>query len=120
VVIKKDDVEITRLFKVGEIFGEMRIIDSLHRSASVFAMGKTVCLAVDTSAKHVKSEHADEQLDFLLLLYQIFAEYMSLRLRLTNEEIIKEKKKTKELRKLIKDIGHKSKTNAAPPKTDAS
>ena len=34
----------------------------------------------------------DETLDFLLLLYRIFAEYMTARLRLTNEELIKAKK----------------------------
>ncbi|MBT3312076.1 MAG: cyclic nucleotide-binding domain-containing protein [Desulfobacterales bacterium] len=107
VVVKKDDVEITRIFKVGEIFGEMRIVDSLNRSASVFSIGKTVCLAVDTSSKGVDSDSMDEKLDFLLLLYKIFAEYMSLRLRITNDEIIKEKKKTRDLRKIIKDIGKK-------------
>jgi hypothetical protein len=39
----------------------------------------------------------DEKLDFLLLLYRIFAEYMSIRLRLTNEELITSKKKIKRL-----------------------
>jgi len=34
----------------------------------------------------------DEQLDFLLLLYRIFAEFLSIRLRLTNEELIKANK----------------------------
>ena len=105
VVVKKDNVEISRIFKVGEIFGEMRIVDSQNRSASVFSIGKTVCLAVDTSSKDVKPETTDERLDFLLLLYKIFAEYMSLRLRITNEEIIKEKNITRDLRKIIKDIG---------------
>jgi hypothetical protein len=39
----------------------------------------------------------DEKLDFLLLLYRIFAEYMSIRLRVTNEELITAKKKIKRL-----------------------
>ena len=78
----------------GEIFGEMRVIDDESRSASVHAIGDTVCLAVDTSAKKRLSsdDDKDERLDFLLLLYRIFAEYITTRLRLTNEELIKAKK----------------------------
>ena len=97
--ISKEGMEIITIDKKGEIFGEMRIIDSMKRSASVFAVGKTICLAVDTSAKNRISaqDPMDEKLDFLLLLYRIFAEYMSIRLRVTNEELITAKKKIKRL-----------------------
>lgn len=97
--ITKEGMQINTIDKKGEIFGEMRIIDSLSRSASVYAVGKTICLAVDTSAKNRLSQGAsqDEKLDFLLLLYRIFAEYMSIRLRATNEELIAAKKKVKRL-----------------------
>ena len=99
--ITKNDVEIGTLSEVGEVFGEMRIIDSLSRSASVFTVGKTVCLAVDTSAgERLSAEGSrDEKLDFLLLLYRIFAEYMSIRLRLTNDELIKAKKRVEQLQR---------------------
>jgi CRP/FNR family cyclic AMP-dependent transcriptional regulator len=91
--IAKEDVDISFIDKKGEIFGEMRIVDDRRRSASVYAVGKTVCLAVDTSAKkRMSRSDEDDQLDFLLLLYRIFAEYMTARLRLTNEELIKAKK----------------------------
>ncbi|UCH19505.1 MAG: cyclic nucleotide-binding domain-containing protein [Deltaproteobacteria bacterium] len=92
--ITKENLDIGTIDRKGEIFGEMRIIDSLSRSASVYAVGKTVCLAVDTSAKERLSSEGtiDERLDFLLLLYRIFAEYMSIRLRLTNDELIRAKK----------------------------
>jgi len=94
VAIKKEGVLITKIAKKGEIFGEMRIIDDESRSASVHADGKTVCLAVDTSARTRLSDgdSKDQRLDFLLLLYRIFAEYITARLRLTNEELIKAKK----------------------------
>jgi CRP-like cAMP-binding protein len=94
VQIKKEGVFITTIDKKGEIFGEMRVIDDESRSASVYADGKTICLAVDTSAKTRLSDGdtKDQRLDFLLLLYRIFAEYMTARLRLTNEELIKAKK----------------------------
>jgi CRP-like cAMP-binding protein len=97
--ITKEGMEINVIDKKGEIFGEMRIIDSLSRSASVYAEGKTICLAVDTAAKKRMSPGSthDEKLDFLLLLYRIFAEYMSIRLRATNEELIAAKKKVKRL-----------------------
>ena len=100
--ISKAGHDIGTIDRKGEIFGEMRIIDSLSRSASVYALGKTICLAVDTSAKERLSggeDTRDEKLDFLLLLYRIFAEYMSIRLRLTNDELIKAKKMTEKLKK---------------------
>ena len=89
--IIKEGKNIATISQKGEIFGEMRIVDSLSRSASVYAVGKTICLAVDTSAKERLSTEGTygEKLDFLLLLYRIFAEYMSIRLRLTNEELVK-------------------------------
>lgn len=96
----KEGEEIGAISKKGEIFGEMRIIDDQIRSASVYAVGKTVCLAVDTSAgkRLSPTDHKDERVDFLLLLYRIFSEYISLRLRLTNEELIKAKKENKKLK----------------------
>ena len=97
--ITKEGMEINSIDKKGEIFGEMRIIDSMKRSATVAAVGKTICLAIDTSAKNRISDQdpMDEKVDFVLLLYRIFAEYMSIRLRITNEELITAKKKIKRL-----------------------
>ena len=40
---------------------------------------------------------AEETLDFLLWLYRIFAEYRSIRLRVTNDELVAAKKKIKHL-----------------------
>jgi CRP-like cAMP-binding protein len=101
--ITKEGMEIGSIDLKGEIFGEMRVIDSLSRSASVYAIGETMCLAVDTSAKRRMSagNTQDEKMDFLLLLYRIFAEFMSIRLRATNEELIAAKKK---VRRLIEKI----------------
>jgi CRP-like cAMP-binding protein len=95
--ISKEGEDIGVLNTKGEIFGEMRIVDDQSRSASVYAVGDTVCLAVDTSAgnRFSTSEEKDARLDFLLLLYRIFAEYMTARLRLTNEELVKAKRDAK-------------------------
>ena len=40
--ITKENMEINTIDKKGEIFGEMRVIDFMKRSASVVAVGKTV------------------------------------------------------------------------------
>lgn len=55
---------------------------------------------MDTSAgnKINTESERDAKLDFLLLLYKIFAEYMSVRLRLTNEELIKAKQEVEKIR----------------------
>jgi CRP-like cAMP-binding protein len=97
--IFKEKHEIAMIGKKGEIFGEMRIIDSKARSASAAAVGKTVCLAVNTTAKNRLSTSPTEEdrLDFLLLLYRVFAEYMSIRLRAANDELVAAKKKIKHL-----------------------
>jgi CRP/FNR family transcriptional regulator, cyclic AMP receptor protein len=97
--IFKENHEIAMIGKKGEIFGEMRIIDSKARSASAAAVGKTVCLAVNTTAKNRLSTGSTEEdrLDFLLLLYRVFAEYMSVRLRAANDELVAAKKKIKHL-----------------------
>ena len=92
--IEKKGIEIGIFTERGEIFGEMRAIDSRSRSATVIALTEVVCLAVNTSAtdRMEGQDGRDEQLDFLLLLYRIFAEFLSIRLRLTSEELIKAQK----------------------------
>lgn len=98
--IEKNGHEISQIHRMGEIFGEMRLIDKRDRSADVRAFGPVVCLAVDTSAgnRMAGEESGDAQVDFLLLLYRIFAEYLSARLRLANEELVKAKEETETLR----------------------
>ena len=97
--VVKDGVQLLTIDKRGEIFGEMRIISDSERTASIFAVGHTICLAVDTQAR----ERLDSQEDidrFLLLLYRVFAEFIVMRLRLTSEELVKTKK---EILRLVRD-----------------
>jgi len=95
--IEKNGVPIRTIDTMGEIFGEMRLLDSLSRSASVIAVGKTVCLAVNTGAtERIPSD--DETANFLLLLYKVFAEYVSIRLRLANEQLIEARKEIETLK----------------------
>ena len=95
--IEKDGVILSTINKMGEVFGEMRILDKLSRSASVYAEGETTCLAVNTAATH-RIPSDDETANFLLLLYKVFAEYISIRLRLANEELVQTKKQLEKLK----------------------
>jgi len=94
--VKKEGVRISTMEKAGEIFGEMRIMDGLTRSATATAEEKTVCLAVDTSATD-RLGSKDERASFLLILYQVITEFISIRLRTTTDELVKAKKKIKKL-----------------------
>lgn len=86
--IVKDNYEIAKMNRQGEMFGEMRFLDNMRRSTSVVASGSTVCLAVNTTGTSRLSS-AGETGNFLLMLYQVISEYVSMRLRLTNEELVK-------------------------------
>ena len=94
--VEKKGIEIIVIDKMGEIFGELRILDGLARSASVYAETKTVCLAIDTAPSSARLSN-DERANILLLLYKIFAEYSAVRLRVTNEELVKTKKELEKL-----------------------
>ena len=92
VKVVKDGVVIAMLEKAGELFGEMRLIAGGQRSASVQALKRTCCLAVDISARD-RLHQNDDRTDLLLFLYRMFAEYTSARLKLTNDELIQCKKR---------------------------
>ena len=94
--VKKEGVPISIIEKEGEIFGEMRVLDGLTRSATAVAKEKTVCLAVDTSATD-RLGSKDERASFLLIMYQVITEFISIRLRATTDELVKAKKKIKKL-----------------------
>lgn len=85
--ISKGALVINTLHTKGDIFGEMRLLDGLSRSASVYSVGKTICLSVDISAKdRLASEHQMSSL--LRMLYKVVGESMSVRLRLANNQLV--------------------------------
>jgi CRP-like cAMP-binding protein len=91
--VEKKGTEIAVIDKAGEIFGEMRLLDGLARSASVYAEEKTVCLAFDPHGEDIQSS-PDQKTMFLLLLYKMFAEFLSSRLRVMDNELLQIKKET--------------------------
>ena len=94
VVKNGEDLHILR--RAGDVFGEMSMIDGSPRSASVYAVDETVCLATDAS--HVNKLSANDRVIIYYIFYRIFSEILATRLRSTNEELIK----TKEEYKLLK------------------
>lgn len=113
--ISKNGVHICTIDNTGEVFGEMRIIDGLSRSTSIHAEGKTTCLAVDTAAKH-RLDSDDEAASLLALLYKVMTEYVSIRLRLSNEKLIEAQQEIARLKKCIPATKPKDQTKQAAHK----
>jgi len=87
--IVKEGRELSVLGKRGDIFGEMSVIDGGPRSASAYAIDTTVCLATDTL--YIEKLHDHEKIAFRYLIYRIFAEILSSRLRESNIELVQAK-----------------------------
>ncbi len=72
-------VEVGSLRRLGDVFGEMGIIDGSPRSASIQAMSTTICVAVDASILERPVEHETYMVQ--AILYRIFCEVLATRLR---------------------------------------
>jgi len=89
VKIVKDGKLLQTLKRRGDVFGEMGMLGGLDRSASVYAIGATVCLTTDAS--RLESVSSNDRLAFGFILYRIFAEIVTERLRSTSEDLVKAK-----------------------------
>ena len=96
VKILKHGEMLSVLHRTGDIFGEMGVIDGAPRSASVYAVDETVCIATDAS--YIDRLCGNERVAFCSVLYRMFCETLVDRLRLTNEELIKVKEENKRLK----------------------
>ena len=74
----------------------MAILDSTARSASIYAIDETVCLATDSSYMDRLSEN--DKIAFTCILYHVFAELLSNRLRAMDEELVKVKEENLRLK----------------------
>lgn len=98
--VKKDGVPVGAIEEKGEIFGEMRIIDGKTRSATAIAETETVCLAVDTSATD-RLGSDDERAAFLLIIYRVITEFISIRLRTTTDALVNAIRENEGLSKVV-------------------
>ena len=91
VKVYKQGKEVAVLDKVGDVFGEMAILDTGIRSATVKASVETVCLAFDVA--HLDSMDLPDLGAFYVIFYRMLAELLANRLRFATEELAKYKGK---------------------------
>lgn len=101
-VVKGGEV-ISRLSGIGDIFGEMGIIDGEARSASIFAVSPVTCLAIDAS--FLDRMTSEDRNAFYSILYRLFAEVLAIRLRETDRELSRTKKELERLRGNVPGAG---------------
>lgn len=94
--VAKNDKDLSILNRTGDVFGEMGIIDGSPRSASVYAVDETVCLATDAS--YVDRLSGSDKIAFSYILYRIFSEMLANRLRLTSEALIQAREEVERLK----------------------
>lgn len=82
-LILNGDVEVGRIRRLGDVFGEMGVIDGSPRSATIKALAPTLCVAVD-GAFMDRLQGADK-LIAQAVFYRIFAEILATRLRDTSK-----------------------------------
>jgi len=97
VKIMKHGKTISVLKRCGEVFGEMSVIDKAETSYTVIALKDTTCLAMDSSLLEKMDEKTRDS--FLVILYRIFAEILTERLRLANSELMRLKEENERLKK---------------------
>jgi CRP-like cAMP-binding protein len=85
VKVTKQGGIIARLHKTGDIFGELAIINYEPRSATVIAVTRTSCLAVD--AAFLDNLLPGDRDIVYAVVYKLFAEVVANRLRTTSEEL---------------------------------
>ena len=104
--VVKQGEDLSILERTGDLFGEMGIIDGSPRSASVYAIEKTICLATDASC--IDRLSGNNKIAFCYLLYRVFAEMLAIRLRLTSEELIRVREETKHRPCANHPVGHEN------------
>lgn len=88
-IIKQGEV-VADLRRCGDVFGEMGMMGGFERSASAFAVGETTCLATDASK--IEDITGKNRLAFNYVLYWVFAEILTDRLKAATDELAQLKK----------------------------
>ena len=93
----KDGVQLAKLGRVGDVFGEMAVIQSRPRSASVETVDKTLCLMVDAAYMDILEE--GDKGTFMYIIFRIFSVLLADRLRVTTDALVEAKKEIEGLKK---------------------
>ena len=104
--------KVAAITRIGEVFGELALVNQDKRLASVIASTKSVCLAVDQ--KFLQDIHPrEEDPDFHASLYEFVARLMMRKLEATSKRLAEVEK---ELRMLRESQAEVKTTPAAKPK----
>lgn len=85
-MVNVDGMDVSTIDKVGEVFGEMGLVDHSPRSATITATGPTVCMAFDGGFLE-KMKDVDK-LASEALFYRIFSEILATRIRDANSKVL--------------------------------
>ena len=89
--------KVAAITRIGEVFGELALVNQDKRLASVIASTKSVCLAVDQ--KFLQDIHPrEEDPDFNASLYEFVARLMMRKLEATSKRLAEVEKELKLLR----------------------
>lgn len=105
VKIVKGENTFAILRRSGELFGEMGVIDGAPRSASVWAMTKTMVLGIDYAM--LSDERKQNTRIFHYTIFRLFAESLAERLRKTTDIVIKQQAEIKEKAAMIAKLSGK-------------
>ena len=82
--IIKNNKTVNYFSRLGDMFGEMSVIDGSPRSATVMAASPAIILGVDASL--IDNKLKNSELSFCYVVYRLFAEVLADRLRTTTAE----------------------------------
>ncbi len=89
--------KVAAITRIGEVFGELALVNHDKRLASVMASTKAVCLAVDQ--KFLQDIHPrEEDPDFHASLYEFVARLMMRKLEATSKRLAEVEKELQQLR----------------------
>lgn len=108
VKIVKGDKTFAVFQRSGDLFGEMGVIDGSPRSASVWALSKSMVLGIDCTA--LAKDQLPQGTALHYTVFRLFAEVLAERLRITNEEVSALQKALQEKEAIIAQFASGEKT----------
>jgi len=96
VKIVKANKELMILQRTGDVFGEIGAIEGVASSASVVALGHTLCIELDITGLEERS--GDNIFIFRYMVFRGFSEILAHRLRVTSDELISLRNEVAEMR----------------------
>lgn len=84
--VNVDGLDVGTIAKVGDVFGEMGLIDRQPRSATITANSDTICMVLNGT--FLESMESVDKVASQALFYRIFSEILAARIRDANAKIL--------------------------------